>query len=76
MKESQPLVGTGGWSFVHFAPHGAAMVRIDVAVSQDAGVEEAVPVRDLFDALNQIKADASANADEYLKVTEVPHGGE
>jgi len=52
------------------------MVRFDAAVSPDAGVEEAVPVRDLFDVLNQIERDAAANSSEYLKVTEVPHGGE
>jgi hypothetical protein len=52
------------------------MVRSDVVVKQDAGVEEAVPVRDLFDVLNQIERDAATNAGEYLKVTEVPHGGE
>lgn len=52
------------------------MVRIDATVSQDAGVEEAVPVRDLFDVLNQIERDAAESSTEYLKVTEVPHGGE
>lgn len=52
------------------------MVRIDVPVSPEARVEEAVPVRELFDVLNEIKRDSAVNADEYLQVTEVPHGGE
>jgi hypothetical protein len=52
------------------------MVRSDVTVSKDAGVEEAVPVRDLYEVLNQIERDATANSSEYLKVTEVPYGGE
>ena len=52
------------------------MVRSEVMAPQVDGALEAVPVRDLFDVLNQIKRDAAANSSEYLQVTEVPHGGE
>jgi hypothetical protein len=75
MKWSSPLVGSSG-RFLAIVPSGAVMVRSENQAPQDAGIEESVPVRELFDVLNQIKRDAAANSGEYLQVTEVPHGGE
>lgn len=52
------------------------MVRNDVVKPEATKATETAPVRDLHFVLNQIQVDAKSQPAEYLRATEVPHGGE